>query len=308
MIGVQLRGRLGNQMFQYAAARTLAETLGCRLLLAAHTPTRRHGLLPHFLGLDRRGRHAEKRENGLLHQSFDCGPSFWRGRLIELSLPWWRRKYCPHAFTPKISRIDGQDFEEFDPRLLLQPPGTWLEGLFQSASYFAHNESRVRQWFRLPPSAQAQLRRIVEAWPRPPERMAAVHVRRGDYLEHRAGIGSRASGWALPLSYYRDALDRLPEGDGLAVFSDDPGWAAEQFKPWRPWVSCGHSAVVDMMAMAACRTVVMANSSFSWWAAWLNSMPHKTVLAPEFHLGFRIGRWLPGGIAVAGWQYLRVAA
>jgi glycosyl transferase family 11 len=308
MIGIQLRGRLGNQMFQYAAARTLSESLGCRLLLAANTPTRRHGLLSHVLHLDRRGRHGERRQNGLLHEAFECGPSFARGRLIELSLPWWRRNYCPNAFRPKAISIDGEDFEELDPGLLSQPAGTWLEGLFQSAAYFAHNEGRVREWFRLPPSSQAELQRIVEEWPRPPERMAAVHVRRGDYLDHRTGIGSADKGWALPLSYYHDALARLPEGDRLAIFSDDPGWASEQFKAWGPWVSRGHSAAVDMMAMAACRTVVMANSSFSWWAAWLNANRHKTILAPEFHLGFRVGRWVPGGIAVDGWQYLRVAA
>jgi hypothetical protein len=63
-----------------------------------------------------------------------------------------------------------------------------------------------------------------------------------------------------------------------------------------------------MIAMAHCRSIVIANSSFSWWAAWLNDNPDKIVMAPEFHLGFRVGRWVPGGIAVDGWQYLRVAA
>jgi hypothetical protein len=295
-------------MFQYATARTLAESLGCRLLLAANTPTRRHGLLSHALGFNRRGRHGERRENGLLREAFKFGPSFLAGRLTELSLPWWRRNFCPNTFRPKATNIDGQDFEEFDPGLLSQPAGTWLEGLFQSGAYFAHNEPRVRQWFRLPPSSRSELQRLVRAWPRPPERMAAVHVRRGDYLQHRTGIGNVDVGWALPLSYYHEALARLPEGEGLAVFSDDPDWAAEQFKAWHPWVSRGQSAAVDMMAMATCRTIVMANSSFSWWAAWLNANSQKTVFAPEFHLGFRVGRWVPDGIAVDGWQYLRVAA
>ena len=308
MIGIQLCGRLGNQMFQYATARTLAESQGCRLLVAANTPTRRYGLLSYMLGLHRRGPHAEMRQNGRLYEAFELGPSFVRGRLLELSLPWWRWRCCPKDFRPRTSTIGGQDFEEFDPRLLVQPPGTWLGGLFQSAGYFAHNEGRVRQWFRLPPAAASEVRAIVREWPRPPERTAAMHIRRGDYLAHRDGIGGADAGWALPLSYYDDALARLPEGVGLAIFSDDPGWAAERFKPWRPWVSRGHSAAIDMMAMSLCRSMVIANSSFSWWAAWLNADPEKTVIAPEFHLGFRVGRWIPNGIAVSGWQYLRVAS
>jgi hypothetical protein len=306
MIGIQLRGRLGNQMFQYATARTLAERLGCRLLLAAHTPTRRYGLLSYLVGLHRRGRHGEMLQNGRLHEAFGCGPSFLRGRLTELSLPLLRRRYFPRHFRPSVANVDGQEYEEFDPGLFEQQPGTWLDGLFQSADYFALNERRVRQWFRPPPAAASELQAIVREWPRPPERMAAVHVRRGDYLEHRSGVGAADGGWALPLSYYHDALARLPEGDGLAIFSDDPGWAAEQFGRWRPWVSRAHSAAVDMMAMALCRSIVIANSSFSWWAAWLNADPVKTVFAPEFHLGFRVGRWIPSGIAVDGWRYLRV--
>ena len=115
--------------------------------------------------------------------------------------------------------------------------------------------------------------------------------------------------WAqLPRIETSHLPDIIMFGVGLAIFSDDPDWAAEQFKPRRPWVSRGHSAAVDMMAMSLCRSIVIANSSFSWWAAWLNADPEKTVIAPEFHLGFRVGRWIPNGIAVSGWQYLRVAS
>jgi hypothetical protein len=306
MVGIQLRGRLGNQMFQYATARTLAESLGCPLLIAGKTPTRRYGLLSHTAGLDRHPPHREMRQNGRLHEAFGCGPSFLRGRLIELALPWLRRRYCPRDFSPRVAKIEGQDFEDFDPLLLMQKPGTWLEGFFQSAKYFGRNESHVRQWFRAASDTEAQVCEIARQWPLPPERMAAVHVRRSDYLDHRSGIGGTDIGWTLPPGYYDEALSRLPEGCGLAVFSDDHGWAAEQFKRWRPWVSRGNSAVIDMLAMARCRSIVIANSSFSWWSAWLNTDPQKTIFAPEFHLGFRVGRWVPSGIAVDGWQYIRV--
>jgi hypothetical protein len=58
--------------------------------------------------------------------------------------------------------------------------------------------------------------------------------------------------------------------------------------------------------MSLCRYMVIANSSFSWWAAWLNVHPEKLVVAPKYHLGWRIGRWFPGDIAVDEWNYIDV--
>ena len=303
MIGIQLKGRLGNQMFQYAAARTLAESLGCGLLVAGNTPTRRFGVLSRGLGFDRRPPHEGMRQNGQLHEAFGCGPSFVRGRLHELAVPLVRRRWFPNLFRPRMIAFGSEEFEDFDARFFVQGGGTWLDGLFQSPDYFAGRRSEVRNWFGETSESACRVESIVRQWPKPPERMAAVHVRRGDYLNSHGGVG-----WTLPLGYYRDALAHLPEGTRVALFSDDPDWAAEQFKNWQPWVSRGNTPVVDMLAMARCRWMAIANSSFSWWAAWLNSDPEKTIFAPEFHLGFKLGQWLPGGIAVDGWQYLRVAS
>jgi Glycosyl transferase family 11 len=306
MIGIQLKGRLGNQMFQYAAARTLAEKLGCLLLVAGNTPTRRFGLLAHMLRLDC-GSYAEMRQNGKIHEAFGCGPSFVQGRLCEIALPWLHNRKFSSVFTPKMTAVESESFEEFDDRFFTLKSGTWLDGLFQSSAYFASNEERVRQWFCLRPRDQARVEGIVAQWPKPPYRMVSMHVRRGDYLRSGGVIGSPGSGWALPLEYYRVALASLPRGTGVALFSDDPDWAADAFKEWEPWVSRTNSAAVDMMAMGRSRWIVTANSSFSWWGAWLNFDVEKTIFAPKFHLGFRLQRWVPDGIAVDGWRYLEVA-
>ena len=138
--------------------------------------------------------------------------------------------------------------------------------------------------------------------------MAAIHMRRGDYSRQKEGLGKTGQGWLLPMSYYCDALAQIPGDIGLAVFSDDPSWAARQFSHRNCWISRDNSAVVDMFLIAHCRWNVIANSSFSWWAAWLNMRSDKIVLAPKYHLGWRIGRWYPGGIEVAGWNYLDVVS
>src|SRR5262249_20241756 len=142
-------------------------------------------------------------------------------------------------------------------------------------------------------------------WPFPPERMVALHIRRGDYAGIRDPLGTERDGWLLPMGYYRRALSELPNGLGLAIFSDEPEWASDQFRDRNPWVSYGTDPVVDMFLMARCRWNIIANSTFSWWAAWLNRQPEKVVIAPEYHLGWRLGRWVPGGIEVKGWNYIR---
>ena len=311
-IGIQLMGWLGNQMFQYAAARTLADRLGCSLVMAGHTLGPRLGIIGHFLGLDQRREDSKllqkgMQRNGLLQAAFGCGPTFWQGRVTELAMPHLRRWWLRRTFLPRKFQIDdGSSYEEYDDKVFDQRSGTWLVGWFQSEKYFASNSEQVRAWFQPQPGIERRLKDVMAEWPAPSEGMAALHVRRGDYAIIRDSVSDGERGWLLPMSYYRQALSRIPGNVPLAIFSDDPDWAAHEFADRHPWISRGNSAAVDMFLMAQCRWNVTANSSFSWWSAWMNRRKDKIVFAPRHHLGWRIGRWVPGGIEVAGWEYLEV--
>jgi hypothetical protein len=294
-------------MFQYATARTLAERLGCALLLAGNTLGRRFGLAGHWLGLDEAPPLRGRQQNGVLRAAFARGPNFCQGRILELALPWLNEMFFPRTFSPRRGAVrDGQTFEEFDEAIFNQVSGTWLSGWFQSENYFASNAERVRRWFQPRRRCLQRADEMMTQWPASPKNMAAVHVRRGDYVNIKDDLGQPERGWLLPMSYYRDAIDRIPRDVGIAVFSDDPEWAARQFAHRAPWVSQDNSAVLDMCLIARCRWNVIANSSFSWWAAWLNTRPDKVVIAPKYHLGWRVGNWLPHGIEVAGWEYFDV--
>ncbi len=311
MNGIQLQGWLGNQMFQYAAARTLADKLGCGLLIAGQTVAPRLGVIGHWLGLDARGPNPALpqlglQRNGILNSAFGCGPSVLQGRLVELAMPMLRRAFFRQTFSPARIAAGESDYEHFDATFHDQPSGTWLDGWFQSERYFAGNGDLVRQWFQPRPAHVRKLRELMSEWPATPSEMVAVHVRRGDYALIRDSVSDNESGWLLPMTYYDDAMQQVPADAPLAGFSDDPDWAAQAFADRRPWVSRNNSSVIDMMLIAQCRWNVIANSSFSWWAAWLNANPDKVVIAPRYHLGWKIGRWVPGGIEVAGWDYLTV--
>jgi Glycosyl transferase family 11 len=307
MIGIQLKGRLGNQMFQYAAARTLAEQIGCALLLAGNTLGRRYGIAGHWLRLDEAPALRGIQQNGVLRAAFVRGPRFWQGRAVELALPWLKGTLFSRTFSPRRRAVAAsQSFEEFDETIFSQKSGTWLSGWFQSENYFTANAERVRRWFEPSRRCSQRADELLGQWPNSPENMAAIHIRRGDYANIEDGLGQADQGWLLPMSYYREALDRIPGDVPLALFSDDPDWAAHEFAGRHPWISRDNSAVLDMFLIARCRWNIIANSSFSWWAAWLNTQTDKVVIAPKYHLGWRLGSWLPGGIAVPGWQYLDV--
>lgn len=109
----------------------------------------------------------------------------------------------------------------------------------------------------------------------------SIHVRRGDYVNHPFYVDLTKT------SYYEDAMDLFPDAEFL-VFSDDIEWCKEQPIFQGCEFSEGKSEVDDLNLMASCKHNIIANSSFSWWAAWLNPNPNKKVVAPK--------AWHPDGI------------
>lgn len=280
MITVSLIGGLGNQMFQYAAGKALAERHGVPLALDISGfrkyPLRAflldRLLVPEAIASSTLAGPIEKPDENFARAK-------WKGRVDRLLL---------RAGLPKLASARNEYREphfHYDPAFERLGPRTTLFGYFQSERYFSSIADGLRDWFSprapLDEAAAASLARI-EASHSP----ISVHVRRGDYLKP----GTAEVHGILGEPYYRDALARLETGIGrqgeLFVFSDDAA-AAEQAlsfvpksrlvhvcgDPERPWE--------DMALMARCRHHVVANSSFSWWGAWLNQSPDKVVVAPR---------------------------
>lgn len=262
MIIARMHGRLGNQMFQYAAARALAAR--CRVPVA----------------LD--AREALARGEGVLTRVFDLPlaepdalPPLRRDRPLHYAL--WR--YTGRA--PQIRREAhlgyNEGFEQW------QAPA-YLHGYWQSERYLAPVAPQIRADFAFPPIRDARNRdmaaQIAETL------SISLHVRRGDYLTLGAhGLCDQA--------YYEAALARVLDGlDGtpvVYVFSDDPDWARDNLPlPCARQVvdfNAGDADFEDMRLMSLCAHNIIGNSSFSWWAAWLNANPSKRVAAPARWFG-----------------------
>ncbi|AUQ64148.1 alpha-1,2-fucosyltransferase [Phaeobacter inhibens] len=266
MIITRLHGRLGNQMFQYAAGRALADRLGVSL------------------ALDSRG--AELRGEGVLTRVFDLDlatPDIWpplRQR-APLGYALWRGLGQHLGTGPKLRREVGLGY---NPDFVDWSDNSYLHGYWQSERYFAQSAERIRRDFTFPEYSNQQ---NAEMAARIGETNAiSLHVRRGDYLTLAAHVLCDQAYYEAALAQVLDGLKGQPT---VYVFSDDPQWAKENLPlPCDKVVVDFNGADTDyedMRLMSLCKHNIIGNSSFSWWAAWLNQTPDRRVAGPAKWFG-----------------------
>jgi hypothetical protein len=148
-----------------------------------------------------------------------------------------------------------------------------LYGFFQSQQYFGKFAPLIRRLLR--PRITLSRSKYLG--------IASVHVRRGDYLDKPDCHPP------LPVEYYEEAAKRLQRSNiqEFIVFSDDPAWCRDNLIPGRRgWRMASHgNEVVHLSEMSACEAHIIANSSFSWWGAWLDPNTMKKVIAPKQWFG-----------------------
>lgn len=261
MIIARIRGGLGNQMFQYATAKALARRHGCSFAL--YVPRlRTHADRPFALDCFAAPLPLARLTD---FQSFKGG---------FLSWPLLRQ-----GLHPQVWRERGHNF---DASLILAQPPLYLDGYWQTEKYFCETRKELLQDFSwrtaLTERNLATLEQIEEC------ESIAVHVRRGDYVSNPA---TTAHHGVLGLPYYEAAMHlavQRTRNPLFFVFSDDIPWARDQLGRLGTCVFVDQNAGAaseDLRLMSACKHQIIANSSFSWWAAWLNTNASKLVVAPR---------------------------
>jgi len=164
-------------------------------------------------------------------------------------------------------------------------PLVYFKGFYQSERFFLDSEAEVRRAFTFREERAGSATRQLLERIGGDESACSLHVRRGDYLQPRHWENT---GSVCGLPYYRNAVAemlRRKPGSRFYVFSDDIGWVKENLPLPREAVyvdwNHGTDSWQDMMLMSRCRAHVICNSSFSWWAAWLDPHADKVVVAPE---------------------------
>ena len=274
MIIVQITGGLGNQLFMYAAGRRLSLHHGTPLKLDV-TPFRtyaaRNYLLDRFhIAQD----FATPEEIASIQAGIDPQRAFGTIRAL------FARR--PQADARHLFRAGDELAGTYLPEILRTPRDVYLQGYWQSEQYFQAIEQTIRDDLRLPAEpAGANLAMAAQIGG---VDAVSLHVRRGDYASNPQ-LGSLLG--VLPLDYYQRAAERIAATVKAAhffVFSDDPDWAKGNLRIPFPATFVAHNGPdapqEDLRLMALCRHHVTANSSLSWWGAWLCTHAAKTVISP----------------------------
>ena len=238
-------GRLGNQMFQYAALKGLARNIGADITIPYYQDAVNDGI-GNMLRTE-------------LFDSFD----------LKVNVGLLNNGHAP---------VVQERHFHFDEELFrLCPDHVDLRGYFQTEKYFKHIENEIREDFTFKDEILTPCKEMIESVDNP----IALHVRRTDYVINSANHPP------CTLEYYEEALKHFDEDRNVIVFSDDPAWCNEQelFSGDRFLISENEDNRVDLCLMTLCSDFIIANSSFSWWGAWLCTNPNKRVVAPSKWFG-----------------------
>lgn len=268
MVISKITSGLGNQLFQYALGRQLAAQAGTSLWFDLRYFHQEYATdTPRRFKLDR---------FSIDYKLLDSSPWLYASKATRL-LP-------GRSLRPLIDTRFETNFH-FDPAMIRPAvPFTVLWGFWQSERYFAQSTAQIRQELTvnrpLGNLFLAYQKQIAEA-----TTPISVHIRRGDYVTHPEF--SQSFGF-VGLDYYEKAISKLTaqfSDATLFLFSDDPDWVQANIRTEQPHVlvsTTGPDADLDdLQLMSLCHHHVIANSSFSWWGAWLNPRPNKQVIAPQ---------------------------
>lgn len=274
-----IRGGLGNQMFQYAHAFSLASKYRAKLSLVDGTQQSR---FQRTWALDCFG----------IQPDDSCIVTGTMAKGLDAFLRQLDKWHSLNKIGVLIER-EGQISESSGMRPY------WVSGYWQSERYFAPYANEVRSVFSFPDPT-------VEEFSIGDDPVAAIHFRRGDYVSDQL---ARDKHLTCDENWYRYAWAHIRSSVpnvSAAVFSDEPDTAKQLLKlegnvryvdtprdaaPWR-----------DMAAMSRCSHFIISNSTYSWWAAYLNEDPNKIVVAPKW--------WFRGvstqslGLCQTGWEIL----
>ena len=268
MIVSKLIGGLGNQLFQYAVARQLAHIHNTSVLLDIH-----------------------QFETYKLHK-YSLQPFKINASLIsKKQLEKYTQLGAMERFKAKIRKrtparpknFIKEKHYHFDPKILDCSDNVYLDGYWQSEKYFK-NISNILKKELTPINEQTGKDKII-ADQILSSNSVSIHLRRGDYITNSRTKDYHGN---CTIEYFLECIENIAGKVfdlKFFVFSDDPGWCHENLKIQYPITIVDHNTAdynyQDLRLMSQCKHNIIANSSFSWWGAWLNNNPKKIVYGPK---------------------------
>jgi hypothetical protein len=277
MIVIFLQGGLGNQMFQYALGRNLAEKNKTEVVFDTtflNDRFPRGGIAFYNYDLDVFGIAPRLTALSKISAALPI-PGVWLG--IDLALIKTRNMLG-------IRRIAKEKSPAFDQDILATGGNVLLRGYWQSEKYFEDIKDEIRAAFTFKVPLVGAANDIADEIRR--TNSVSLHVRRGDYV---TAPGARKMMGDTNLLYYKKAVAYIAErvkNPHFFIVSNDAAWCRENITIPYPVTyldeaTAGPKNTYHLRLMSLCRHNIIANSTFSWWAAWLNNNPEKIVVAPK---------------------------
>lgn len=270
MIVVRLMGGLGNQLFQYALGRHLAHLNNSELYFdLSYLQNPPEGNTPREFELDKfqiSYKIADEKLLDRFHGSDFDSTELWITKLITLG-KFKKYKFNDYGFNDEVLKLRGNYF---------------VRGFFQSEKYFKDVADAIREELVLLPeyhACDASLCTEIKANPK----SVSVHIRRGDYVKNLASMDAHG---ICSKDYYAKSIKYMQEQIGedahFYIFTDDSEWVKKEMN-WKADVTLldDQKAIYDFHLMSMCKHNIIANSTFSWWSAWLNKNPEKMVIIPK---------------------------
>lgn len=268
MVTIALSGGLGNQMFQYAAAKALATRLNTTLIADLYTFSKKTKATSRSFELDIFTLEVERRNT-------------LKGKLINKLHPYIQRH---RTFFSHFGFFSDTYAMLYQPSFEMLKGDITMQGNFQNEKYFKDIESDLRKDFSFRNPLSGKNKNIAERIKQ--TNAIAIHIRRGDYLTNKNAATNFVT---CGKEYYDSAINHISEkvaDPEFYIFSEDFEWIKENLNfgvypvTYIDW-NKGKDSYIDMQLMSLCKHNIIANSSFSWWAAWLNSNTNKIVIAPS---------------------------
>lgn len=252
MIYCNLKGGLGNMLFQIAATKSVSIDIGVDCCFP--------NLIDNLNYLN-----ADNLYNPKLNHSLEYLKIFQK---LNVSDP--------------INIIDSLTYPfEFIPHQYIPLGNFFISGFFQSEKYFVHNRQEIIDFIKMPESIGNVITSKYSSVLA--QKTTSIHVRRGDYVIHPNHHPTQS------LDYYLSAIELVKDKtDIFVVFSDDIQWCKNNFKDLNAIYIENEKDYIELYLMSFCNNNIIANSSFSWWGAWLNENKNKIVIGPKLWFGSSI--------------------
>jgi hypothetical protein len=235
-------GRLGNQMFQYAALKSLSLKTGYEFYLPNNTSVKQDGC-------------------------FDFTNNKWISYKLDLLDCFNLKCKFSNEIQPNIYQENSFNFE---PEIFNIKNNTSIEGYFQSYKYFEKYNDQILNEFTFKKEILYKCFDIITKYKNP----VSIHIRRGDYIKH-PGF------WTVTPEYIQESLNYFNDDEyTFLIFSDDIEWCKQVFPKEVIFVEYNNQ-FVDLCLMSLCHHNIISNSSYSWWGAWLNKNTNKKIIAPS---------------------------